>query len=82
MGPVVFLARVTSQAVGLFRAGRRRLHAGGEEGKMPRTHMLKPAPVSLLAGTLPDTHFTSFMSTEQRKNATFVATTTFNMQLS
>jgi len=81
MGLVVFLARVVSQAVGLFRAGRR-LHAGGEEGKMPRTLMLKSAPVSVLAEMLPDTHFPSCMFTTQTKNTTFVATTTFSMQLS
>lgn len=82
MGPVVLLASVMSQAVGLFRAARRRLQAGREEGKMTRTHMLKPAPVSVLAETLPDTHFTPCMSTGQTKNTTFIATTTFSMQLS
>lgn len=49
---------------------------------MPKTHMLKPVPVSVLAGTLPDTHFTSCTSTKQTKNTTFVAATTFSMQLS
>lgn len=77
----MLLAKVTIQAAGLFRAGGR-LQAGGEEEKMPRTHMLKPPSVSVLAGTLPDTHFTPCMPTGQTKNTTFVAATAFSMQLS
>lgn len=75
-----FLPGSQAKLFGLFRV--RRLHAGAKGGKTPRTHMLEPPPVSILAGLLPDTRFISCISTGQMENTTFVTTTTFSIQLS
>lgn len=78
MGPSCASSRIISQTC---RAVHRRLQVEGEEGKTPRSHILNPLPMSILAGMLAVTHFISCMPTGQMKNTAFVVTTTFSIQL-